>query len=186
MSTIIVVTLLLLNAALLATTSPRCTVLYELLDPRPQRRLVQVEIVHGADTHDFLSREAGADAVHQRAAVGAEVVLHRVACGDGAGLLEGFEYIGAADVFDRLVGDDEVGRVGGGGDFAAVGAVAHKGVDETTRLLSGLWRGGQLNPEIRLVGNTKKLVDQGDRENLRTRAGRRRSSMLLSRGRCQT
>lgn len=99
-STVIVVTFHLLDLPLLTTTSPRGAILDKLLHPRPQRRIMQLEIIHRTNTHDLLARKPGADAVHQRAADGAKVVFHGVARGDGAGLFEGGEFVGAAEVFD--------------------------------------------------------------------------------------
>jgi hypothetical protein len=59
--------------------------------PRPQPRLVQAEVVDGADVQDAPTRKPLADAVHERAARAAEVVGHRGAGGDGRGLRVGRE-----------------------------------------------------------------------------------------------
>ena len=93
-----------------------------------------MEIVNGADAQDALAGPARADAVHERAARGAEVVGHGVARGDGAGLAKGLQVVAAAQVPEVLVRDGEVGREHGGGDFAAVGAVADEAVDQAGAL----------------------------------------------------
>ena len=90
---------------------------------------MQIEIVHGADAQDAVAPEGRADAVHERAARGAEVIGHGVARGDGARLAERFEVVAPAQVRQVSVGDGEVGGEHGGRDLAAVGAVADEGVD---------------------------------------------------------
>lgn len=89
-----------------------------------------MEIVHGANAQNAHTGEARTDAVHERAARGTEMVGHGVAGGDGARLAEGFQIVAAADVLEVSGGDGEVGGEHGGGDFAAVGAVADEGVEE--------------------------------------------------------
>ena len=59
-------------------TQPVHTVLRILLHSRSQLGLVQVEIVHGADAQNTCPRKLGADAVHEGAARGTEVVGHCV------------------------------------------------------------------------------------------------------------
>lgn len=98
-----------------------------------------MEIVHGADAQDTLARERCADAVHERAARGTEVVGHGVARGDGARLAEGRQVVAAAQVLQVRVGDGEVGCERGRGEFEAVGAVAGGGVVQARA--SG-WLGG--------------------------------------------
>ena len=102
---------------------------------------MQAEIVHGANAQDAAPRPARADAVHERAARGAEVVGHGVAGADGARLGEGREPVAAAQVREVGVGDGEVGGEHGGGDLVAVGAVADEAVDEAGGLgwLVGWW-----------------------------------------------
>jgi hypothetical protein len=109
---------------------PVHSVLHEQLPPRPQLRLMQMEIVHGADAQDAEARERRADAVHERAARRAEVVGHGAARADCARLAEGREVLAAAQVLQVRVGDGEVGREHGRGDLAAVGAVAEEGTDQ--------------------------------------------------------
>lgn len=93
-----------------------------------------MEIVNGADAQDAPPRVAGADAVHERAARGTEVVGHGVARGDGTRLAEGLQVVLAAEVLEVRVGDGEVGCEHGRGDFAAVGAVADEAVDQAGAL----------------------------------------------------
>lgn len=112
------------------TREPGNTILDELLRPRPQLRLVQVEIVYGADAQDALPGESRADAVHQRPARGTEVVGHGVSRGGGARLAPGRQVLAAAEVSDVLVVNHEVGGEHGSGDFAAIRTVAHEGVDQ--------------------------------------------------------
>ncbi len=114
----------------LQATQPAHTVLGKLLHSGLQLGLGQVEIVHGADAQDACSREPRADAVHERPARGAEVVGHGSVQADAVVLAPGLEVVLAAQVLQVGVGDDEVGGEHGGGDFAAVGAVADEGVDE--------------------------------------------------------
>lgn len=92
-------------------------------------RLLQIKVVDRAYARDQHPLDPGRDPVHQRAAHGAEVVLHRVAARDGLGLRELGELVAAAHVrgFGRF--DDEVGGEHRGGDLAAVAAVADEGVD---------------------------------------------------------
>ena len=93
-----------------------------------------MEIVNGADAQDALPRTARADAVHKGAARGAEVIGHGVARSDGTRLAKGLQVVAAAHVLEVGVRDGEVGREHGGGDFAAVGAVADEAVDQTGAL----------------------------------------------------
>ena len=118
----------------LHTTQPAHAFLNKLLDLGFDLSLGQMEIVNGADAQDALARAAGADAVHERAARGAEVVGHGVARGDGPRLAKGLKVVAAAHVLEVRVGDGEVGCEHGGGDFAAVGAVADEAVDQTGAL----------------------------------------------------
>lgn len=111
---------------------PAHTVLGKLLQRGSQLGLVQGEIVHGADAQDAHAGESGADAIHERAARGTEVVGHGMVRvdgvrGNGARLAKGRQVLAAAQVLQVGVGDDEVGRECGRGDFVAVGAVADEG-----------------------------------------------------------
>lgn len=113
------------------TREPIDAVLDELLDTGAQLRLVQMQIVHGADAQDAGAREAGADAVHERAARVAEVVGHGEARRDGRRVRPRLQVLPAPHVPQVLVVDGEVRREHGRCDFAAVRAVAYEGVDET-------------------------------------------------------
>lgn len=101
-----------------------------MLDPRLQLGLVQLKIINRPDSHDEIPWEPSADSIHQRAALGAEVVLHRVACGDGVVLREFGELLAATDVLGGGLFDYEVACEHGGGDLAAVCAVTDERVDE--------------------------------------------------------
>lgn len=91
---------------------------------------MQTEVINGSDPGDAAARVAGADAVHERAALAAEVVRHLVAGGDGLARGVLLQLVLAAGVLHLAVLDDEVGGEHGGGDLATVGAVADEGVDE--------------------------------------------------------
>lgn len=108
---------------------PTHTVLIKLLHSRSQLRLMQTEIVHGANAQNALSRHSRADTIHERAARGTEVVGHGIAGADGARLAEGLQVVAAAQVREVGVGDGEVGCEHGCGNFVAVGAIADEGVD---------------------------------------------------------
>ncbi len=95
---------------------------------------MQVEIVDSADAQDTLPRGTRADAVHEGAARGAEVIGHVVAGADGALLAPGLEVVAAAQVLQVRVGDGEIGCEHGRGDFVAVRAVADEGVDQAGAL----------------------------------------------------
>lgn len=118
---------------------PAHTALCKLLHSGSQLGLVQMEVVYGADAQDTLPRETRADAVHERAARGAEVIGHGVAGADGAVLAERLEVVAAAQVLQVRVGDGEVGCEHGRRDLAAVGAVADEGGDQAGTLG---WLGG--------------------------------------------
>jgi sugar phosphate isomerase/epimerase len=97
---------------------------------------VQREIVHAAYAQDTHARESRADAIHERAARGTEVVGHGVVLARGfyensARLTEGLQVVAAAQVLQVRVVNGEVGCVHGRGEFVAVGAVADEGADET-------------------------------------------------------
>lgn len=139
-----------------------------------------MEIVHGADAQDTLVRERRADAVHERAARGTEVVGHGVARGDGARLAEGRQVVAAAQVLQVRVGDGEVGCERGRGESVAVGAVAGGGVDQARALdwLGGL--GGGVGAEemrwiwgVRRKGGGRKLAGRLSRVHGRADSGAR-------------
>lgn len=141
----------------LQRAQPRHPVLDKLLHLGPQLGLVQIEVVHGADAQNTLSRKPRADAVHERAARGAEVVGHEVARGDGLGLTEGGQVFAAAQVFEVRVGDGEVGREHGRGDFSTVRAVADEGGDQAWALG---WLGGVLVLESRKLGRERSVGNE--------------------------
>lgn len=115
----------------LASRQPTHAILLKRLNPRLELRLLQLEIVNRADSRDRHAWVSARSPVHQRSADGAEAVLHRVARRGRLVLLEARELVLAAQVFEVRVSDDEVGGEHGGGDFAAVGAVAEECVHET-------------------------------------------------------
>jgi hypothetical protein len=108
---------------------PTNAVLDENLLLRREDSLLQIKVVDRTDPRDQHARDAGRDAVHERAADGAEVVLHRVAARDRLALRELGELVAAARVHRLGLLDDEVGGEHRGGDLAAVAAVADEGVD---------------------------------------------------------
>ena len=89
---------------------------------------MQIKIIHRPNAQYTRSRKSGPDTIHEGTARGAKVIRHIAARSDGLRLAPGFEVVAAAEVFEVGVGDDEVGGEHGGGDFAAVGAVADEGV----------------------------------------------------------
>lgn len=113
----------------LCTLKPRNTILRVLLKPRLQHGLMEIVIIHSSNPGDQETRETGRDAIHQRAADGAKVVLHDITRLDGLALCELGELVAAADVGSLILANDEVGGEHGGGDFAAVVARADEGVD---------------------------------------------------------
>ena len=95
---------------------------------------MEIEVVHGADAQNTRSRETRADAVHECAAGGAEVVGHGVTRSRGARLAIGSQLVAATEVLEMRVAHDEVGGKHGGGDFAAVCAVAEECIDQARAL----------------------------------------------------
>lgn len=87
---------------------------------------MQAEVVHSPDAKDAHAGVPGADAVHERAARGAEVVRHGVARRDSLGLRVGLEVFAPAQVLEVGVVHHEVGGEHGRRNLAAVGAVAHE------------------------------------------------------------
>lgn len=69
---------------------------------------------------------AATDSKHQTATDLTEVTLHIVPAGDGLLHVELGDLVFAADEFEGVVLDDEVGGEHGGGDFAIIGAVAYE------------------------------------------------------------
>lgn len=90
---------------------------------------VQVEIVNGADSHVAVLREDLAPAVHEGAAGLAKAVGHFGSRSRRLALAPASEVVLATDELEVGVVDGEVGGEHGRGDFAAVEAVADKGVD---------------------------------------------------------
>jgi len=91
---------------------------------------VQTEIIHSANTQDRRRWEGRADAVHERAARGTEVVGHSGVWPNRSDRIgPALEVVAAAQVLQILVVNGEVGCEHGRGEFAAIPAVANKGVD---------------------------------------------------------
>lgn len=104
----------------LCALEPTNTILRILLKPGLQHGLMEIVIIHSSDPGHQETREARRDAVHQRAADGAKVVLHDIARLDGLALCELGELVAAANVGGLILANDEVGGEHGGSDFAAV------------------------------------------------------------------
>ena len=85
---------------------------------------MQLQIIHRPHPPKVQTRKPRALPVHVCAADTAERVCHRVAAGDRGALTPARELVGAGEPGDVAVFEDEVGAEHGGGDFAAVGAVA--------------------------------------------------------------
>jgi len=77
---------------------PVHSVLNKLLGLRPELRLMQLIVIHGADSAEAKAWEATATAVHQCATHRAKRARHRVACADGLAGRVGSELVFAADV----------------------------------------------------------------------------------------
>lgn len=119
---------------------PAHTALNKLLRRGLQLGLVQMKIIHGANAQNTLLWESRADAVHECAARGTEVVGHIIARGDRTRLAEGGQIGAAAQVLQVRVGNGKVGGEHGRGDFAAVRAIADEGVNQTRALgWLGVW-----------------------------------------------
>lgn len=129
-----------------------------------------MKIIDRANAQYAVPRQPGTDAVHQRAAGGAEVRGHGVAGGGGARGGVGGEVGAAAEVGEVGVDDGEVGGEHRRVDFVAVGAVADEGVDEAggggglffffPSVLCFFWGGGGLWEigESGLQGRERKLL----------------------------
>lgn len=87
-------------------------------------------IVHGPQPHHVHVREPTRDPIHQNTASATEVILHSIAGSDGVVLGEFGQLVLATDVLRGGLLDDEVGAEGGGGDLAAIRAVADEGLDK--------------------------------------------------------
>lgn len=108
---------------------PVDTAIGEDLDLGLELGFVKIEIVNGADSHVALAGEILAPAVHERAAGLAKGVGH---FGSRSGCLvvaPASEVVLAPNELKVGVLDGEVGGEHGRGDFAAVEAVAEKGID---------------------------------------------------------
>lgn len=101
-----------------------------MLEPRLQLHLVQVEIVDSANAQDAMARERRTDTIHQGSACRAKVVGHQAARCDSFRLSKRLEVFLPAQVLQVSVGDGKVGCEHGRGDFATVGAVADKGINQ--------------------------------------------------------
>ena len=93
---------------------------------------MEMEIVDGAEPQD--TRAGDADAIHERAAGGAEIVGHHPARGGGVRLAVSGQVLAAADVREVRVEDGEVGGKHRCADLVAVTAVAQKGAEEARAL----------------------------------------------------
>lgn len=92
----------------MSASKPSHTVLGILLDSRLQLRLVELEVIDCANSHDALAGEAARCPPHESSTLGAEEVGHGVAGLNCLVLLEFGEEIFAAGVGDGGVVDDEV------------------------------------------------------------------------------
>lgn len=93
---------------------------------------MQMEIIHRPKTQDLRSRVS--HTIHERPARLAEIVGHHISRGDGLRLRERCQVFFTADVRDVCGEDAEVCGEHGGGDLAAVGAVADEGAEEAGAL----------------------------------------------------
>jgi hypothetical protein len=128
------VSLKVLDPLNLHARKPADAILGELLPLRLQLGLVQTKIVHRANAQNGHRWEGRTDAVHESAARVAKVVGHGGVFPDGGdGVLPALEVFLTAQVLQVFVVDAKVGCEHGCGEFAAVHAVAYKGVDQTRR-----------------------------------------------------
>lgn len=133
----------------LDSRKPADTVLSPMLLSWPKPGLMQRKVVNSANAQDAHSRKALANTVHERTAVLAEVVGHRLARSDRLGLAKRLETVLPARVLKVGVLDGEVAGEHGRGDLAAVGAVADKGVDDA---VEGLFVGSYTSALIFRLG----------------------------------
>lgn len=102
----------------------------ELLESGLQLGCVKVEVIHGANAKNTVSRPARTHAIHEGATNGAEIVGHVVSGRNRLGLAIGSELLAAARMFQVCIGDDKVGGEHGRVDFVVVAAVAEEAVDQ--------------------------------------------------------
>lgn len=119
---------------------PVDTVISEELDLGLELGFVQVEIVNGANSHVALVGGNLAPAVHERAAGLAKAVGHFGSRSRRLVVAPASEVVLATDELEVGVVDGEVGGEHGRGDFAAVEAVADKGVDQAWSYNGLSWR----------------------------------------------
>jgi len=92
----------------LTALEPAHAIFAELLDPRLEFRLVQIEVIHRPDPRDGHAWKAARHSVHQCATHGAKVVTHGVASCDRLVLGEFGELVLALDMLERGVFDYKV------------------------------------------------------------------------------
>jgi hypothetical protein len=149
----------------------------ELLHLRPQLPLRQRKIVHSPRPQNLQSRKALARTIHQTPARLAEIARHERLCAHRFRLCKGSKIVLTADVLEMRIGDGDVGHVGGGADFAAVGAVADVAVYKPGTLDGLLWR--ERLGEIFIGKMGEKGLDP-QRRVARRRSSRSRSLLLRS------
>lgn len=133
----------------LDSCKPADTVLSPMLLSWPKPGLMQRKVVNSANAQDAHSRKALANTVHERTAVLAEVVGHRLARSDRLGLAKRLETVLPARVLKVGVLDGKVAGEHGRGNLAAVGAVADKCVDDA---VEGLFVGSYTSALIFRLG----------------------------------
>lgn len=109
---------------------PSHSILRKLLNLRPQLVTLHIKIIYRTYPWDQLSRITATDPVHQRSTDRAEVIGHRIACGDGLVLGEHSKLVLATDVRRSRLVDNEIGCKGGRVDLMVIRAVANEGGDE--------------------------------------------------------
>ena len=114
-----------------------------------------MEVIYSANARNTATWQARADTVHECAARGAEVIGHSVAGGDGPGLAEGLEVVSATKVLHVCIVYNEVGGEHGGGDFAAIAAVADETIDKAWAL-GWLWFGDDVRAETILKASGRE------------------------------
>jgi hypothetical protein len=72
----------------LHSTHPLTSILDINLPPRPQLRLMQIEIIHRANPHNLYLREPFANTIHERTARFAEIIRHHLTARNGFRLSE--------------------------------------------------------------------------------------------------
>jgi hypothetical protein len=76
-------TLCLILLRALHSTHPPAPILNINLPPRPQLRLMQIEIIHRANPHNLYLREPLADTIHERTARFTEIIRHHLTARNG-------------------------------------------------------------------------------------------------------